>query len=632
MTIAWLCLSLALLLAGLGCRPSGDTQAAAVEPGPAEEEAAADATPQPAVSDVQAVMTRLVEQFVGVTSTPDPLATPVVIRPPVVLDLSLTAGALPNLDPGLAQSQAQLDLVQNLFVGLTNYNPDTHTIEPELARTWSVSPDGRTWTFQLRDDIFWVRPGRLRPSGNALWSATPVRAVTADDVVFAVQRVCSRDVEHQLAYSLFIIDGCKAAYTVRAATEEDRARIGVRAVDATTLEVQLTEPAGYFLTLTSLPFFQAVPRDLVDENGNEWLDVNGDLSNGWQTPDNLVSSGPFFLVPAISSLDNAVLHRNPLWPIDRPGNSEVVNVLFFREEAEAFELWQNRNLDIAPLPSAEREQFMERTADRAKVIPDQVLFYVGFNFDSQVFREPEVRRAFSAAIDRQRLVDELYSGRGITMRHATVPDIVASLPVNEAGIGYSPDYARQQMAASTFRSCRLIPEIRLMVSSADLSLLQAEIIRDMWIEELECLPESIIIEQVQFGALLAATSRDAIGRPDMWELAWAPTFPDANNLINDLLHCRNSENRQNRECSEVDTILQQAATTLDAAERAALYRRAESLFFNENGLFPIAPLYIRAREMVFHRDWITFTPVAFGGQQWDRVVVDGDLKALERSR
>lgn len=620
---------LALLMAA-GCGSSGETQAAAEET-TALEDGAVDVTPQP-VSGVQSIVTRLVERITVVTSTPDPQATAVVDSPPVPLDLTLT-GTLPNLDPSLAQTQAQLDLAQNLFTGLTNYNPDSHTIEPELASTWSVSADNRTWTFNLRDDIFWVRPTRPRLGSNTtLWSATPVRPVTADDVAFAIERICSRDVELSLAHTLFIIDGCQEVFTTLAPTEADRARIAVRAVDPTTLEIQLTKPAGYFLTLTSMPFFQAVPRDLVDEMGTEWVDANGDLSNGWQTPSNLVSSGPFLLVPAETTTEKAVLHRNPLWPIDRPGNSDIVNILFFREETDAFAMWQDRLLDIAPLPSGERDQFISRTPDKVKVIPDQVLFYLGFNFGSQVFREPEVRRAFSAAIDRQRLVEEIYSGRGVTMRHATVPDIVASLPVDEAGIGYSPDFARQQMAASSFRSCRLMPEIRMMVSSADLSLLQAELIRDMWIEELECLPEGIIIEQAQFGGLLAATRRDAIGRPDVWELAWAPTFPDASNLINDLLHCQNSENRQNRDCSEVDTLLQQAATAIDAAERAALYRRAESLFFNENGIFPIAPLYIRAREMAFHQDWITFTPVAFGGQQWDRIVVDASLKELERSR
>jgi ABC-type oligopeptide transport system substrate-binding subunit len=608
----------ALLLLLSGCSPTGSATAS-IE----------DGTPQATPGAIGSFMTRVVEQVTLATSTPDPTAQAEAARGPVTLDISLI-GELPNLDPGMAAEETQLDLVENLFISLTSFNPATNTVEPELATNWRVSANGLSWTFNLRDDVYWVRPASPPPGSDALWSASPVRPVTADDVVFAVQRICSREVESPLAFTLFIIEGCEELFTKPEPTEADKSAIGIRATDATTLEINLRERAGYFLTMTTLPFFQPVPRDLVTELGNEWLDPNGEIGSGWQTPNNLVTSGPFFPVPTGISPEAVTLHRNPLWPVEKGGNVDVINILFVEDEMAAFDRWRDRDLDIAPLPSAEREEFMERSADRVLVTPGQALFYIGFNFDSQVFREVEVRRAFSAAIDRQRLIDELYSGRGLTMRHATVPGIVASVPVGEVGVGYSPDYARQQMAASTQRSCRLMPPVTLLVSSADLSLRQAELIRDMWVEELDCLEENIIIEQVQFGGLLARTDRSAQGRPDMWELAWAPYFPDAHNLLNDLLHAEDSENRQNRPPSEVDDLLRRASESIDPAERTALYRQAESLFFSETGSFPIAPLYIRAREIVF-QSWVSFTPSTFGGQHWDRIVLDAGIKILEKS-
>lgn len=611
-----------VLLLGTSCRQNGD---AAVDISAAVDTTT---TPQPTPGRVQNIVTRLVEQITFVTSTPDPLAPSTEETTPVVLDISLT-GELPDLDPGLAERQSQLELTQNLFVGLTNYDPDTNTIEPELASTWALGADGTTWTFNLRDDIYWVRPRGPGPGRDGLWGATQVRPVTADDVVYAVQRQCSREANTPVAFSLFIIRGCEAVFTTLEPTEAQIKAIGIESLDPTTLQIHLTKPAGYFLTLTSMPFFQPVPADMVAENGNEWLDAIGEYSTGWQTPDNLVTSGPYLPVSNQFTSQYVVLHRNPLWPLERPGNVDVVNITFL-DEQDAFEMWQERLLDIAPLPPDESEAFKQRSAIKVKTIPDQVLFYLGFNFDSGVFREAEVRRAFSAAIDRQVLLDELYDGRGLAMRHASVPGMVAAIPFEELGVGYSPDFARQQIAASSFRSCRLLPEITFLVSSADLSLLQAEIIRNMWVEELECVKENIHIQQVQFGGLLAGTQQDATDRPDLWELAWAPTFPDAKNLITDLLHCDESENRQNRPCSEADSLLDQAGTVVDPVERMSRYRQAESQFFNETGSFPIAPLYVRAREIVVH-DWINFSPVAFGGQQWDRIMLDASLKELERS-
>jgi oligopeptide transport system substrate-binding protein len=549
----------------------------------------------------------------------------------VALDLTLPTG-LPNIDPAIAVSGPQFDLVENLFVGLTNYNHATNTIEPELAEGWEVSDNGRTWTFALRDDIFWIRPTSTLDRNSGLLAADPIRPVVADDVVYAVQRICDRESETPYAFILFIIDGCQAVYTLAEATAADLARIGIRAVDATTLEISLTKPAGYLLTMSSMWLFSPVPRDLATELGAEWLTDAGLPSNGWQTPDNLLTSGPFMPVSMEPNAERIVLHRNPLWPISRNGNADMVNLLFVEDELESFALWQERNLDVARLPASEREAFLERTPEKVQLIPDQTLFYLGFNFESQVFREPALRQAFSAAIDRESLIDGITAGEGLPMRHFTPPGIFAAPEVDEVGIGYSPDYARQQLANSTVQDCRLMSDIVFLVSSIDFSLRQAELIRDMWEDELQCPEEIITIEQVPFGALLANTRPEAGGaRPDLWELAWAPYFPDAHNLLSDLLHCQDGDNRQLRPCDEVDTLIRNAGAAVDPAERQALYREVENRLFGESGLFPIVPLYVRVETQVV-QSWLTFTPAAFGGEQYDTYVVDTLTKELERSR
>ncbi|MEZ4517624.1 MAG: hypothetical protein R3C44_12630 [Chloroflexota bacterium] len=143
--------------------------------------------------------------------------------------------------------------------------------------------------------------------------------------------------------------------------------------------------------------------------------------------------------------------------------------------------------------------------------------------------------------------------------------------------------------------------------------------------------ENINIEQAQFGALLANTRQDAgSARPDMWNSPGAG-FPDAHTVTSDLLHCADSENRQNRECSDADTILRRAASGSDTAERTSLYREVENLFFGEGGIYPIAPLYVRAQSLAV-QDWVTFNPSIFGGEQYDKYMIDATTKELERSR
>ena len=200
------------------------------------------------------------------------------------------------------------------------------------------------------------------------------------------------------------------------------------------------------------------------------------------------------------------------------------------------------------------------------------------------------------------------------------------------GVGYSPDLARQLMDGSIFGDCRLMPPVTYMVSSSDIALQQAELVRQMWMEELGCTEEQIMIEQVQFGVLLANTRPDAgVQRPDLWDLGWASYYPDQANWLGDVLHCEDSENRQLRPCTEVDRIIRRANGDVTTEERWELYRDAERRFFTEGGIEPISPLFVRG-EYVLRHGWLTYTPAHFGGEQYDTYMLDAVVKELERNR
>lgn len=569
------------------------------------------------VAGEQIVVTRLVEQTVtiSITTTPGP-----GVYVPVELDLGYL-GSSPVLDPQLVQAQQDIDLVENLFVGLTNYNHQTDMVEPELAKSWEVSENGRIWTFHLRDDIFWVKPFPETPNPNALWRAEPIRQVVASDVVYAIQRACSPTTNTPEVIVLFLITECEAIHQLNDPQTADLERIGARAIDDVTLEITLQEPASYFLTTTSMWLFNPVPRELVEEFEEEW-----------QTVENIYTSGPFLLTPNSVLDTQIVLHHNEHWPIPFRGNVDIVNIFLLEDEEAIFNLWQDESIDISAVPSEVLEDFLEDSPQKARLINDQTVFYLAYNFDSSVFQEPAIRLAFNAAIDRQRLVAEIYEGNALPMRHLTPPGNVGAPPINETGMEYNPDFARIQMAESSIRSCRLMNPITFLVSSLDLSLRQAELIRDMWIEELGCTKEQIIIEQMQFGNLLANTRRDATGvRPDVWELGWAPFYPDAQNWLGDLLQCNEGENRQNRPCSEVDNLLLQAKVETDITSRISLYRQIENMFFGETGLIPMTPLYVRGEYEAVH-SWMEYTPAILGGEQYDTYFIDADVKRLERER
>lgn len=567
------------------------------------------------IEGFEEVVTRVARQ----TATPTPIV--IDVRQPVILDIGM-AGAYPNIDPQKATESNAFDLIENLFAGLTHFNHLTTEVEPELAQGWEVSRDGRVWTFYLRDDVYWVQPpARIMVEDELLQQVTRIRPVVAADVVTAVQRACQFATGAPDAFILFIITGCEQVYSLRDPTPGDLDAIGVRAIDDTTVQFTLTKPAGYFLTMTTLDLLKPVPGELIEE-----------FDDNWQAPANLYTSGPYLLTSGDLSKRRTVLHRNPQWPLPRGGNAEMVNIFFFEDGDSLYEMWVDKELDLAPLPVSRRPEFLEQFRPRALMVTNQTVFYIGFNLESGVFREPNVRRAFSAAINREELAEELYGSRAIGMRHLSPPGVVGAPPLDTVGVGYNPGYARQQMAESGFGSCRLMPPVTFQVSSLDLSLQQAEIIRDMWVRELGCTQEQIIIEQVQFGTLLANTRQDAgVVRPDVWELGWSSYYPDAHNWLSELLHCTDSENRPARPCGNLDDALRAAAQATEPAERAALYRQIENGFFGEGGEAPIVPLYVRGAYSM-QQTWIAFRPAHFGGQQYDTFLIDPELKRLERSR
>lgn len=558
------------------------------------------------------VVTRVIEQTV--TPTPERVPTIEQIANPIELDISIVANSFPVKDPHQALTQDDINMIENIYVGLTRFNARTQQVEPALAQEWEVSGNGRIWRFNLRDDIYWVKT--LDQRNDGYWQVEKGELVDAHDVVFSIQRACLQETDMADIVTLFIIEGCENVHELTQASAADINQIGAQALDDRTVEITLTKPASQFLTITSLWYLRPLPRSLLEE-----------FPDDWQTAENLLTSGPFTPIP-----DKPSLQRNPEWPDETSGNVDFINFFFVEESENALQLWEAKQLDFINVADPITEQQMARWNEKLINTPNQALFYLGFNFDSGVFREPELRRAFSAAIDRELLVEEVYGGAAFGMRHLIPPGVFGSLPIQMTGMGYDPDYARQQIAESGFGSCRQMPPIRFLVNSSDLSLLQSEIIREMWIEELGCSEEQIIIEQVQFGILLANTRRDAgIGRPDIWELGWASFYPDAHNWYGDLLHCQDSENRQNRPCSEIDSLIRAAAQEIDFESRKAIYQELESSLFSRGGMVPLVPLYTTSQSYLV-QTWLQFDPSNFGGQQYDRFFIDATLKELEQSR
>ncbi|MFP3855112.1 MAG: peptide ABC transporter substrate-binding protein [Anaerolineales bacterium] len=554
------------------------------------------------------VVTEVVEGEVQesvVTATPEPEgAGPVTLRSAETTDI-------PDLDPQIAEDVISIDMIENLFVHLTNYDRDTSEIVPEAATDWEVSDDGLTYTFTIRTDIPWVNHNPVTgettqvtdEDGNPLF-------VTANDFVYGIQRACDPNIGSY--YSSVIapqISGCSDVLNYEDPADipaEMVDEIGVSAPADDTLVIELEFPATYFLSMTPMWTLTAAPQQAIEEHGDDWVEAGNIVTNGRYVLDEWVHGVRWTLL------------RNPLMPEDMTGSGNierwVTNVV--PDVSTMYSLWLNNELETSAIPSAELEAHREQFADETDQIADLAVFYISFAYDKEPFDDVNVRRAFSAAFDRATFVEEVRQGQGLPMKHFAPPGIFGAPPIDEVGVGYDPEYAVQALADAGYPDCEDFPQVTLLGYSGQDTLNWIEFAQDNWSENLGCSADLIQIEQQSFADLLAATAADtpASDRPHMWTLGWGPDYADENNWVGDVLWCENPDNRQKRECNETDDLIVEARQETDQETREELYRQVEENFFGPEGEVPFAPIFLRIAFTARH-SWYDRVYSLFGGQQ-----------------
>jgi len=524
-----------------------------------------------------------------------------------------------SLDPQLATDSVSIDYINSLFVGLTTVNPATTETVAQLATEWSYDEETYTWTFTLRDDVPWVRWNPVTDE------ATEVRKVVAQDVVTGIRRACDPN-NTSLYAEVFagIIAGCDTVFATDPAnlTPETFEQVQVAAPDDTTVTITLQGPIGFFFSMTSMWTIRPTPQEVIDEFGAAWTE-----------PGNIVTSGPFVLDENTRGV-RRVMYRNPLYPeaLRGPGNVERIIDNVLADAGTAYALYQDNQIDWTGVPGAELQNVLNDPVLSQEVVQkvELTVFYFAFAHDKPPFDNVHARRAFSASVNREQFVAEVRQGRGVPMMHWTPPGMFGSVPVNEVGIngqgiGYDPEFARQEIEAAGYPNCEGFPTIDVLTYTGAgdwAEFIQAEVENN-----LGCDPGIFNLEQQEFSVLLQTTSSDTPTeeRPNMWTLGWGPDYPDANNWVFDAGLACTSQNDFMRPCDEVDDWIIQAQTESDPEVRAELYRQIEEAFFGYDGLHPIMPLFMRAGfwQLKPWLQWDVFqTDDLFGGFHYDWISID----------
>jgi len=304
---------------------------------------------------------------------PEVLAADQTLSFPIAQDVS-------DFDPALISNPSDVDILRNVFSGLYRFDDSLREVPDRATGQPSVSPDGLTYTFHLRQKATFS-------NGDA---------ITADDFVYSWNRAAARQGDYAWLFSPV------AGYADVAAGKTDRLS-GLAKVDDLTLAVTLVKPDGYFLTELALWPFWVVDQNVISSAGED---------SWYENPDTLIGSGPFRMTARVpgQSMDFAPVAG---WYGGKTGAITHVHVEVVADPASQTALYE---AGVFALIGYGRQGLADATAKRytsdpalrseLSLVPAGSTFWVGFNLRGGPFAGQAGlagRHAFSTAIDRAAL-------------------------------------------------------------------------------------------------------------------------------------------------------------------------------------------------------------------------------------
>jgi oligopeptide transport system substrate-binding protein len=533
---------------------------------------------------------------------------------------------VPTLDPSLAEDTSAIKALRMLMPGLTYLNESTVAVEPGLAESWSsvVNDDGTvTYTFTIMPEVPWVRYNAETGEVEQVTDADGnVRYVTAGDFAYGMTRSLTPTTLSYYGNVLakWIVGGQAMLDTAQrdadgnvtgvdqAAYDAAVAGLGIRAVDAVTLEIDAPGEQSFLTNIYGMWMAVAQPSWVIDEVGD-----------GWFEPETMQSYGPFALETWAHD-ESISFIKNPFWTgteyIPAPQIDGVIN--YFLEQPAALANWEAGELDYTePINAADLDRVRVEHAENFIVAPEPCTYGWGFNTEKAPFDNVHARRAFSLAVDREDIVTNVTKGGQIPAAFFTLPVVVAApqqANYPEAMQLVAPDEERIALAQAEWQlyldeAGGEVPEINYATNDNATHIAIAEATQQMFADVLGV---EVGLQTLEWATFLDLRENDA---PQMFRAAWCYDYPDANNWTYDVYRsdagsASDGGNEINWVNETFDELITTAQTEPDVATRTDLYGQAEVILVWEDAVY--LPIYYYSRTQLV-ADGVT-GPVTLIGQ------------------
>ncbi|MEQ1950786.1 peptide ABC transporter substrate-binding protein [Mesorhizobium sp. CN2-181] len=282
-----------------------------------------------------------------------------------------------SVDPHKTSTVYEANVLRDLFMGLVMQDAKAEVI-PGAAESWTVSDDGKTYTFKMR--------------AGATWSdGSPV---TAEDFVYSFRRLEDPATGAEYASMLYPIVNAEEINTGKAKPEE----MGVKAIDAGTLEITLKAPTPYFLEMLTHQAAYPVSKAAIEKEPADWI-----------KPGKLVSNGAFTLAEWVPN-DHMKMVKNPKFYDAANVKIDVVNFIPTEDRSSAMKRFEAGELDsYDDLPTEQLADLKAKFGDQIRVAPYLGSYYYAIKTDKAPWDNVELRTAISEAIDRDFLAEKVWN-------------------------------------------------------------------------------------------------------------------------------------------------------------------------------------------------------------------------------
>ena len=467
-----------------------------------------------------------------------------------------------TLDPAFAKSQAVMWAVHQVYGTLVEVDTGLRIV-PSIAKSWDISTDRLTYTFHLRNDV-WFQDDPAFPGGKG-------RKLTASDVVYSFGRIVDRKVASPGAW---IFNGRVDSLQP------------FRAVNDTVFQLRLARPFHPILGILIMQYCSVVPHEAVETYGPDFR----------RHP---VGSGPFGFSAWEEGQALILKKHDRYFEKDESGASlpylDAVKISFLDNKSAEFLAFQQGRLDfVNDIDANFKDEILTRNGDLKKDWTGKIMLqkhaylnteYLGIQVDSSTgaltpLKKKRVRQAMNHAIDRRKMMLYLRNSIGTPAEYGFVPEGMPGFTKHPVrGYNFDPVRSRELLAAAGYPEGKGLPRIRLLTIPiyAELGAFVARQLEEVGIP--------VSVEAVQRGTLLEMTSK---GMAPFFRASWIADYPDAENYLSVFYGPNPAPPNYTRyRRTSFDSLYQQAMQETNDSLRQAIYIRMDQMVTDDAPVIPL---------------------------------------------